>query len=127
MTDGIKRLFGWIGVGCLLLIILAKAVRWTDQTFVNSTIVGISPSALGPVGLLFLVLSSSNRRLARLTLLQTTFLVGAIALGLEFAQLIPRTGILAKVHYTFDWLDSAATLLSVFVGYVVARFISNNN
>jgi glycopeptide antibiotics resistance protein len=68
-------------------------------------------------------LSSS---IPRLTLLQTTLLVSAIAILLEIIQLIPRPGILERVHYTFDCLDIAATLLSVSVGFVVARFISNN-
>jgi hypothetical protein len=124
VSDRTKRLFGWIGLGCLLLIIPVKAVRWTDQSLATSTIVGIAPSALGPAGLLFLILSSSSPRLARLTLLQTTLLVGAIAIGLEFIQLIPRPGILAKVHYTFDWFDIAATLFSVSVGYLVARLLT---
>jgi uncharacterized membrane protein len=100
-----------------------KAIRWSDEAIVASIIVGIAPSALGPAGLLFLILSSSNPRLARFTLLQTTVIVGVIALGLEFIQLIPRPGILAKVHYTFDWSDVAATLLSVAVGYAVARWL----
>ena len=90
-----------------------------------STIIGIAPSALGPAGLLFLILSSPSPKVARLTLLQATFLVGAIAIGLEFVQLIPRPGILAKVHYTFDWLDVAATLLSVSFGYVIAHWLTH--
>ncbi len=126
VSNKIKRLFGWMGLICLLLIIPVKAVRWIawiDQSFVISTIVGIAPSLLGPVGLLFLILSSSSPRLTRLTLFQTTLLVGAIAIGLEFVQLIPRPGILAKVHYTFDWFDVAATLFSICVGYLVARLL----
>jgi len=122
VSDRTKRLFGWIGLGCFLLIIPVKALRWTDQALVTSTIIGIAPSALGPVGLLFLMLSSSNSRLGRFTILQTTLLVGTIAIGLEFIQLIPRPGILARVYYTFDWLDVAATLFSVCIGYVIARF-----
>ena len=121
-----KRLFGWIGLICLLLIIPVKAIRWVNLSATANIFIGIAPSILGPAGLLFLILSSSSSRLTRLTLLQTTLLVGAIAIGLEFIQLIPRPGILARVHYTFDWLDIAATLLSVSVGFVVARFISNN-
>jgi hypothetical protein len=124
LSDGTKRLFGWIGLGCLLLIIPVKAVRWTDMSLVTSTIFGIAPSVLGPPRLLFLILSSSSRRLPRLMLLQTALLVGAIAIGLEFTQLIPRPGILAKVHYTFDWFDIAATLFSVSVGYLVARLLT---
>lgn len=124
VSDGTKRLFGWIGLGCLLLIIPVKALRWIDHSFVTSTIVGIAPSILGPAGLLFLMLSSSNHRLAHFTLLQTTLLVGEIAIGLELAQLIPRPGILARAHYTFDWFDIAATLFSVSVGYLVARWLT---
>jgi len=126
LSNKTKRLFGWIGTTCLLLIILIKAVRWVNLTATTTTIIGIAPSVLGPAGLLLLVLSSSSSRLVRLTLVQTTFLVGAIAIGLEFIQLIPRPGILERVHYTFDWLDIAVTLLSVFVGFVVARFISHS-
>ena len=93
----------------------------------TSTTVGIAPSALGSAGLLFVILSSSSPRLARLTLVQTTLLVGAIAVGLELFQLIPRPGILAKVHYTFDWLDVAATLVSVSVGYLVAHLLAHTS
>ena len=92
----------------------------------TSTTVSIAPSALGPAGLLFVSLSSSSPRLARFTLIQTTLLVGAIAVGLEFIQLIPRPGILAKVRYIFDWLDIAATLVSVSVGYLVAHLLTHS-
>lgn len=119
----IKRLFGLIGLSALLLIIPVKAVRWVDYSPMISTIIGIAPSILGPAGLLFLILSSSSPRVARLTLYQATLLVAAIAIGLEFVQLIPRPGILAKVHYTFDWLDVVATVLSVSAGHVVARWL----
>lgn len=106
----------------MLLILPLKALRWVDQ-IATSIVVGIAPSALGPAGLLFLILSSSSPRLVRLTVLQTTIDVGAIAIGLEFIQLIPRPGILARVHYTFDWLDVAAILFSLIVGYAVARLV----
>lgn len=120
-----KRLLGWIGAFCLLLIIPVKALRWISESSASTTIVGISPSVLGPAGLLFLLLSSSGR-LSRLTLLQTSLLVTAIALGLEFAQLLPRPGILSNVHYTFDWLDALASLVSVWLGYIVVRLITHN-
>jgi len=109
------------------MIIPVKAIRWVNLSTTANIFIGIAPSILGPVGLLFLILSSSSPKLTRLTLFQTTLLVGTIATGLEFIQLIPRPGILERVHYTFDWLDFAATLLSVSVGYIIARFISNNN
>jgi len=114
-----------MGATCLLLIFPLKALRWLDQ-LTTSTIVGIAPSTLGPAGLLFLILSSSHPGLARLTVLQTTLLVGAIAMGLEVIQLIPRPGILANVHYTFDWLDVAATLFSLIVGYAAARLLTRS-
>ncbi len=63
---------------------------------------------------------SGSGKLSRLTHRQVAILVIVIALGLEFAQLLPRPGILAKVHYTFDWLDILASLLSISVSYLVA-------
>ena len=125
VTKRTKLLFGWLGTICLLMIIPVKAIRWVDMSSAITMVISIAPSILGPAGLLFLLLSSSSPRLTRLTLLQTTLLVGAIAAGLEFIQLIPRPGILEKVYYTFDWLDIAATFFSVSIGYVVARLISN--
>jgi hypothetical protein len=122
----IKRIFWWIGSACLLLIIAVKAIRWSDASLGINIIVGIGPSLLGPIGVLFLILSSSGR-LSRLTLVQLTLGVTIIALGLEFAQLLPRPGILAKVHYTFDWLDIVASLFSAGVGYCVARLIINRD
>jgi len=118
----IIRLFAWIGAICLFLIVPVKAIRWVNESMVISTLVGIAPSLLGPAGLLFLILSSSGR-LSRLTLGQVTKLVTLIALGLEFAQLLPRPGILAKVNYTFTWLDVIASLFSVSIAHFAARFI----
>lgn len=118
-----KRYFGWIGTVLLLLIILVKGLRWTEYSPTVSTVIGIAPSVLGPSGLLFLILSSSSPRVARLTLLQLTVLVGAIAVGLEFLQLIPRPGSLAIVHYTFDWLDVFASVLGVVAAYVIAHLL----
>lgn len=116
-----KHLFAWIGSICLLLIIPVKAIRWVD-TSVAKTFIGIAPSVLGPAGLLFLIISSSGS-LSRLILLQKTIIVAVIALGLEFAQLLPRPGIFAMVRYTFDYLDVIASLVSVSLAYVVVRFV----
>ena len=119
ISGSAKRLFGWIGLICLLLIIPVKAIRFVDEATANTLFVGIAPSLLGPAGLFFLTLSSSGR-LSHLTLLQVAVLVAVIALGLEFAQLLPRPGIVAKVHYTFDWLDILASVFSIYVSYLVA-------
>jgi len=93
---------------------------------VTTVFVGIAPSLLGPAGFLFLILSSSGR-LSRLPLVQITILVALIALGLEFAQLIPRPGILEYVRFTFDWLDVIASGVSAGMGYFVARILIRKN
>jgi hypothetical protein len=126
IPDSTRKVFGWIGAICLLLIIPVKIIRWKDHSLITLTIVDFAPSALGPAGLLFLILSSSSPRLTRLTILQKTILVGVIAVGLEFIQLIPLSGILARVHYTFDWYDVIASVFSVSVAYIVARILTNS-
>ena len=118
--DGsVKRLFGWIGLIALLLIIPIKAIRFVDDTTSNTLLVGVAPSLLGPAGLFFLMLSGCGK-LSRLTRPRVAILVAIIALALEFAQLLPRPGVLSKIHYTFDWLDVLASLLSIHVSYLVA-------
>lgn len=117
-----KRLFGWLGVACLLLIIPIKAARFASEATTGTLLVGIAPSLLGPAGFLFLMLSGSGK-LARLTLTHVTIIVAVIALVLEFIQLLPRPGILARIYYTFDWLDVVASVLSVGIGYLTALFV----
>jgi hypothetical protein len=126
IPDSTRKVFGWIGAICLLLIIPVKIIRWKDHSLITLTIVGFAPSVLGPAGLLFLILSSSSPRLTRLTILQRTILVGVIAIGLEFIQLIPLPGILARVHYTFDWYDVIASMVSASVAYIVVRILINS-
>ncbi len=116
----VSRLFGWIGTACLLLIIPIKAIRWADGNISASIFIANAPSILGPAGLLFLLLSSSGK-LSKLTLIQLSLLVTGVALGLEFAQLIPRPGILERIKYTFDWFDVWSSLVSVVIGYLIAR------
>jgi hypothetical protein len=89
-----------------------KAARWLRFGDGNSFLIGIAPSLLGPAGLLFLMLSSKSC-LTRRSVVHLSLLVLAIALGLEFAQLFPRPGILEKVRYTFDWSDVIASAFSV--------------
>ena len=117
-----RNLLGWMGTLCLLLIIPIKLLR--HFVGANMTLViGVAPSILGPPGLLFLLLSSSGRRL-RLTPVRATLIAGAVAVGLELLQLLPRPGILAGVLYTFDYVDLAASLLSLLVAYFVVRWIT---
>ena len=112
-----RRLFRWMGAVCLLAIIPIKLVRVAGAG--GSLAVGVAPSLLGPAGLLFLLLSGSGR-LSKLSLLQQTVLVGTLAVVLELLQLCPRPGVLSYVHYTFDYCDLFASVLSVAVAYVVA-------
>jgi hypothetical protein len=124
MDQGIRenrRVFGWIGTILLFVIIPIKLMRFSDSAAVNLA-VGIAPSVLGPPGLMFLLLSSTGR-FSRLTLAQTAVLAGAIAVGLESAQLLPRPGILRHVRYTFDYLDLVASLGSLVVAYGITRMV----
>jgi hypothetical protein len=115
----VAKFHGRLGALLLLLIISVKAARWLGFNGSSVFLVGIAPSLLGPAGIFFMLLSR-KRNLTRRCLFQTTLLVLAIALGLEFAQLLPRPGILAKVRYTFDWWDVVASVLSLCVASGVA-------
>jgi len=120
--DRVKILFGWLGTIILLLIIPIKVFRIFEISYLSQLIIGIAPSLLGPAGLLFLILSSKSKHL-NLSIIQSAILVSLIALGLEFAQLLPRPGILKYIHYTFDWLDIISSLISVIIGYLVAQIL----
>jgi hypothetical protein len=113
-----RHTLGYVGAVLLLLIIPVKLLRYSSAAW--SGAVGVAPSLLGPSGLLFLLLSSPGR-LSRLTVAQTAILVGAISVGLELVQLLPRPGILQRVRYTFDVLDLLATLAAVGVSFVIAK------
>ncbi len=122
----LSRIFGWMGTTCLLLIVPIKVIRLAEGNIAENVFIGIAPSILGPAGLLFLLLASSGK-LSKLTLLQLTLLVTGVALGLEFAQLIPRPGILERIRYTFDWLDVWSSLVGVVIGYLVARRLTSHS
>jgi hypothetical protein len=107
-------MYGWIGVIFWVLILPAKGAQRFDLG-INPTVIGVAPSLLGPAGLLLVILSSDGR-FARLTLGRATLIAGTIALGLEFAQIVP----LVRRIYTFDWPDVAATLLSLSAGALVS-------
>lgn len=118
----VKILFGWLGTIILLLIIPLKVFRFFENSYFSQLIIGIAPSLLGPAGLLFLILSSKSKHL-NLSIIQSSILVSLIAVGLEFAQLLPRPGFLKYIHYTFDWLDIVASLISVLVASLFAKFL----
>ncbi len=120
-----RDLFGWIGAACLLLIIPIKLLRLSPEA-AAATSIGIAPSVLGPPGLFFLLLSSKSER-TRLTPLQSALITAAIAAGLELLQLVPRPGILARLSYTFDWMDLAASLLSLGGAWLVVGWMGAGN
>ncbi len=120
--DRVKKLFGWLGTIILLLIISIKVFRFFEISYLSQLLIGITPSLLGPAGLLFLILSSKSKHL-NLSIIQSAILVFLIAIGLEFAQLLPRPGFLKYMHYTFDWLDIIASLISVIIAYLVVKIL----
>jgi len=115
-----RHTLGYVGAVLLLLIIPVKLLRYSSGA--GSVAVGVAPSLLGPSGLFFLLLSSAGR-LSRLTVAQMAILVGAISVGLELVQRLPRPGILQRVRYTFDVLDLLATLAAVGVSSVIAKVV----
>ncbi|MDD4858041.1 MAG: hypothetical protein PHD74_08035 [Candidatus Krumholzibacteria bacterium] len=121
-TVGAKNLlFGWMGTVLLLGIIPIKLLRFEHHASM-SLLIGVAPSVLGPAGLLFLLLSSTGW-ISRFSLLRVTLLVAILSVTLELMQLLPRPGILANVHYTFDYYDLAATALSVVIAYAISAGI----
>jgi hypothetical protein len=61
--------------------------------------------------------------LSQFTVTQLGILVGAVSVGLELAQLLPRPSILERVHYTFDVLDLVATVVSVSIAALVVGVV----
>jgi hypothetical protein len=118
-TVGAKNhLFGWMGTILLFGIIPIKLLRFEHQASM-SFLIGVAPSVLGPAGLLFLLLSNTGW-ISRFSLLRITLFVAMLSMALEFMQLLPRPGILAKAHYTFDYYDLAASALSIVIAYVIS-------
>lgn len=109
----LKRIYGWIGVICWVLILPVKEARRFDLG-IDPMVIGFAPSLLGPAGLL-LVLLSSERRFARLTIGEAALMAGTVALALELAQVLP----FVRRIYTFDWVDVAATLFSIVAGAMI--------
>ncbi len=120
--DRVKILFGWLGTIILLLLILIKVFRFFEIVYTSKLIIGIAPSLLGPAGLLFLILSSKSKYL-NLSLTRLSIIISIVAIGLEFAQLVPRPGFLKYIHYTFDWLDIISSIISVIIAYLVAKIL----
>ena len=112
-----KRIYGYIGLTCWLLILPAKLARRFDWG-VPDAVLNVAPSLLGPAGLL-LVLLANDRRLARLTIAQAALLAAAIGLAVEFVQLVPNV----RPLYRFDWLNVAATLAGVGAGALLAAVL----
>jgi uncharacterized membrane protein len=110
-----------LGTVLLLGILTIKLVRFRHHA-TASFVIGVAPSVLGPAGFLFLLLSSTGR-ISRFRLIQVTLFVAALSVTLELMQLLPSPGILAHVHYTFDYYDLAATVLSVAMAYAIAARI----
>jgi hypothetical protein len=116
-----NQIFGWMAAVLLFGILPIKLLRF-EHHGTKAFAVGVAPSLLGPAGFLFLLLASTGR-ISRFSLLQVTLFVAALSVTLEFMQLLPRPGILAHVHYTFDTYDLAASVLSVVIAYALAAWL----
>ncbi|MBN1893103.1 hypothetical protein JW906_01355 [bacterium] len=111
-----KRMMGIAGAVLLLLIIPVKLMRMVPAL---GPLTDLAPSVLGPAGLFFMILARAGKP----QVLTTALLTGALSIILELAQMLPRPGILAKVHYTFDIRDLIASILSVAVSAALAVVI----
>jgi hypothetical protein len=120
-TRPVKRIYGWIGVICWLLIVPAKAARHLDPA-IHPALIDVAPSFFGPLGLLLVILSSEHR-FARVTIAQATLAASVVALALEFAQMLP----LVRRIYTFDWLDVGVTLAGVSAGVVIGTAVGRRH
>jgi hypothetical protein len=123
------HLFGWLGTLFLLGVVLIKLLRLETQLGQGAAVnfaLGVAPSFLGPAGFVFLLLSGGGRA-ARLSVFQVALLVGVLSGALEFLQLLPRPGILSRIHYTFDVYDFVATVAGVATAYLVATAILRNS
>jgi hypothetical protein len=89
-------------------------------------LIDVLPSFFGSAGLFFLVLARPGK-LSRLSIVQKAIVVSLLALGLEFAQLLPRPGILQRVRYIFDWLDIAGSVLGIAAAYICAKITGVKN
>ncbi len=113
----LKRLYGNIGLTCWILILPVKVMRHWHMP-IDPIVTGVAPSLLGPAGLLLVILSNQGR-FSELTIGQATLMAGFVALGLEFAQVLPGVSRL----FRFDWLDVAATMVSLAVGASVGAVL----
>lgn len=110
----LKRMYGYIGAICWVLILPAKEARRLDLG-IDPVVFGIAPSFIGSAGLVLVILSS-ERRSPCLTIARGTLRAGTVALALELAQILP----FVRRIYTFDWFDVAATLCGLGAGALVA-------
>jgi len=111
-----KRMLGFAGAVLLVLIIPVKLIRLASAP---GPVTDLAPSVLGPAGLFFMLLSRPGKP----QVLTTGLLTGVISIILELVQRLPRPGILAKVHYTFDIRDLIASILSVAVSAAAAWMV----
>jgi hypothetical protein len=118
-----QRQLAALALVCGGLILAIKLLRLLPAPARTWVLVGIAPSALGAAAVFFLLASMSGR-LNRMTTFRLALLATAAALAMEFLQLLPRPGILARVHYTFDWLDVAASVAGVGAGYLLALLLA---
>jgi|GEM_PF-5050878 len=121
VTGRKKRMLGRAGAVLLLLIIPVKLMRLASAP---GPVTDLAPSVLGPAGLFLMSLSLPGKP----QVLIKGLLTCAFSMILELVQMLPRPGILAKIHYTFDTCDLIASILSVAVSAAAAwMFLESGN
>jgi len=116
-----KVLFGWLGSALWLLIIPLKLIRLFHSSFLQ-LISNNLPSFLGSGGLLLLMLSGKGL-ISNLKVYHALLLTVFISVLIEYLQIIPRPGLLAKVHYVFDVKDIAASMMGILFSFILMACI----
>jgi hypothetical protein len=120
-----KKVFGFTGSALWLLIIPIKLSRFFNFTIFEALSNNL-PSFLGAAGL-FLILLSTKGKLSKLTIVQSALIAISVSIIVEAVQLIPRPGILAYVHYTFDYLDILFSITGVVIFYLIFVLLYSKN
>lgn len=120
-----KKVLGYTGSAFWLLIIPSKLNRYFGLNIFEALNDNL-PSFLGAAGL-FLILLSTRGKLSNLTVVHSALLAISVSVIVEAIQLIPRPGILAYVHYTFDYLDILFSIIGVAVSYFTTVLLYSKN
>lgn len=124
-SERAKKVFGYTGSALWLLIIPIKLSRLLTIKIFEALSNNL-PSFLGAAGL-FLILLSTKGKLSKLTVVQSALTAISVSIIVEAIQLIPRPGILAYMHYTFDYIDILFGITGVVISYLIIVLLHSKN